>query len=88
MILEFLKIYYLGGLWRSFGVLLICRAYLTGMNTRALPSVVLGSIFWITGIVPLSALIHFHDIRLIAEKKYQKQKEITWKISDKQNISQ
>lgn len=77
-----IKQIYFQGLIRSFFILLFCRAPLTGSNKRAIPSLILGSIFRFTIIVPLSALIHFHDIRLIAEKKRQ---ETIWKTSDKQN---
>jgi len=73
---------YIKGLFFSFIILIINRAFITGSNKRALPSVFLGAFFRFTLIVPLSALIHFHDIRLIAEKKRQKEHPI-WKTSDK-----
>lgn len=86
-IFDFIAEFYFKGIIRSFLILLINRAFITGSNKRALPSVFLGAFFRFTLIVPLSALIHFHDIRLIAEKKRQKENPI-WKISHKPEMTQ
>ena len=73
---------YIKGLFFSFIILIINRAFIKASKKWALPSLFLGSFFLFTLIVPIYALLHFNHIRLIAEKKRQKEHPI-WKTSDK-----
>ena len=76
LFVKFLSLY--RGFWFFLSIifLAIFRIFITELNPRWIISRILWSLFWFTGIAPLTTLIYFYQLKIEKDKQRDLQKQI------------